>query len=288
MFGYVRICKPELKIGEYDVYKGIYCTLCKRLGKRYGLIARMTLNYDFTFVALTYMALEPSCAGFKKGRCVCNPLKKCLYCGDTVAVDRAADYAMLLLYYKLCDNVADERGLKRLAARLLRGLLSRAHKKAAATCPEEETWVKAYLKNQQELERRDDVSTDEAAEPSARLTGRLLSTIATEEPCRRVLERLGYCIGRFVYLADAADDLNRDVEKGGFNPLRPLFEKEGQAGVNAFVRASLTATVAEAKAAYELLEVRRYDGVLRNILWQGLPAVIRQVTKEETQRERSL
>ncbi len=280
MFGYVRILKPELKIGEYDHYKGVYCTLCKRLGKRYGTVARLTLSYDFTFVALIYAALADTCVGWKKGRCVYNPLKKCLYCGDTNAVDTAADYAMLLLYYKLCDNVEDERGMKRFGAKVLRGWLSRAHKKAAALHPDEEEWVKTYLAQQQELETRS-VSTDEAAEPTARLTGRLLAAGAANETTRRVLERLGYCVGRFVYLADAADDLENDLKKSGFNPLTALHEAEGKPGVNAFVRASLTGTVAEAQAAYELLEIRRFDGVLRNILWQGLPAVTASLTKEE-------
>ncbi len=281
MFGYVRIFKPELKICEYDAYKGIYCTLCKRLGKRYGTIARFSLSYDFTFVALIHMALADTCAGFRSGRCVYNPLKKCRYCGETAAVDVAADYAMLLLYYKLCDNVADERGFKRFGAKVLRGLLSRAHKKAAALHPQAEEWVKTYLAHQQELESRP-VSTDEAAEPTAAVTGKLLAATATDEKTHRVLDRLGYCVGRFVYLADAADDLEKDRKKGGFNPLSSLYDREGQTGVNAFVKASLNATVAEAQAAYELLEIRRFDGILRNILWQGLPAVIVSLTKEES------
>ena len=280
MFGYVRVFKPELKLCEYDAYKGIYCTLCKRLGKRYGTVARFSLSYDFTFVALMNMALADTCAGFTSGRCVYNPLKKCRYCGETAAVDVAADYAMLLLYYKLCDNVADERGFKRVGAKLLKALLSRAHKKAAALHPQAEEWVKTYLACQQDLESRP-VTTDEAAEPTAAVTGKLLAATAKDEPTRRILDRLGYCVGRFVYLADAADDLSKDREKGGFNPLLSLYEQEGQTGVNAFVKASLNGTVAEAKAAYELLEIRRFDGILRNILWQGLPAVIVTLTKEE-------
>ncbi len=284
MFGYVRICKPELKLCEYEAYKGVYCTLCKRLGKRYGTIARFSLSYDFTFVALVNMALADSCAGFRRGRCVYNPLKKCSYCGETAAVDVAADYAMLLLYYKLCDNVADERGFRRFGAKLLRALLSRAHKKAAARYPTEDEWVKNYLAKQQELETRA-VSTDEAAEPTATLTGKLLAATATDDTARRVLDRLGYCIGRFVYLADAADDLEKDCKKGGFNPLMPLYEREGKAGVTAFVEASLTGTVAEAKAAYELLDVRRFDGILRNILWQGLPAVIQSLKKPKKEEK---
>lgn len=55
MFGYVRIFKPEMKIAEFDQYQGVYCSLCKRLGKKYGAMSRMTLSYDFTFLSVFRM-----------------------------------------------------------------------------------------------------------------------------------------------------------------------------------------------------------------------------------------
>ena len=48
MVGYVRIFKPELKIKEYEAYRGIYCTLCKTLGKEYGVLSRLHLSYELT------------------------------------------------------------------------------------------------------------------------------------------------------------------------------------------------------------------------------------------------
>ena len=42
MFGYVRAYKPEMTFGDFEIYQGVYCSLCKRLGKRYGPLARMT------------------------------------------------------------------------------------------------------------------------------------------------------------------------------------------------------------------------------------------------------
>ena len=56
MFGYVKVFRPELKVCEYEQYKGVYCSLCQTLGKRYGFASRMTLSYDFTFLALLLMA----------------------------------------------------------------------------------------------------------------------------------------------------------------------------------------------------------------------------------------
>ena len=75
MFGYVKMWKPELKMAEYEQYQGVYCSLCKQLGRRYGLPARMTLSYDFTLLALLGMALTPDCPGFEKSRCSFHPGK---------------------------------------------------------------------------------------------------------------------------------------------------------------------------------------------------------------------
>ncbi len=66
MFGYVRIYKPELRMREYEQYRGVYCSLCKHLGSRYGAALRLTLSYDMTFLALLTMALKTEGVGFCK------------------------------------------------------------------------------------------------------------------------------------------------------------------------------------------------------------------------------
>ena len=75
MFGYIRIAKPELKVKEYEMYKAVYCSLCRVLGKNYGIWSRFTLSYDFTFLALLNMSLTDVCDLTERKRCVCNPLK---------------------------------------------------------------------------------------------------------------------------------------------------------------------------------------------------------------------
>ena len=66
MFGYIRPKIPELKVREYDQYKGIYCSLCKRMGKEYGIASRFALSYDSTFLVLMMLGLEDECTPFEK------------------------------------------------------------------------------------------------------------------------------------------------------------------------------------------------------------------------------
>ena len=80
MFGYIKTDKPEMKIKEYEAYRGLYCSLCKAMGKHFGLFSRLTLSYDITFLLLVRLSFTGTLPSFESGRCPFNPTKKCSYC----------------------------------------------------------------------------------------------------------------------------------------------------------------------------------------------------------------
>lgn len=266
MFGYVKACKPELKIKEYETYKAVYCSLCKKLGKSYGILSRFTLSYDFTFLALLNMSLKDGCDGFERKRCAFNPLKKCNYCKNLDAIDMPAAAAMITLYYKILDNIADERGLKKAGYWCLKPIFSRAHKKAAKLYPQIETAVAEYIAKQNSLEKAMCASIDEAADPTAKVMEKILSLCSENEMQKRVLNRLGYCLGRYIYLLDAAVDLPEDIKSGSYNVLKNVDETE----VKERIKGQLYFCVNEAAKAFELLDIKKYKTILGNIIYLGL------------------
>lgn len=293
MFGYVRVYQPELKMGEFEQYRGVYCSLCKSLGKRYGFFARMTLSYDFTFLAVFHMALQKGCAGFRMGRCALNPLKKRMCCRENEEIAYAADAAVLLLYHKLRDTVADSGLLKGLGARFLLLFISRAKKKAAAVQPELDRVVTACMEQQAALEKAQTTSIDAAAEPSARMLAAMAAAAGRDDRERLVLDRFGYCLGRWIYLIDAVDDMAEDLEAEGYNPYllaRGIHKGEGaeQAIREAreYSRLTLNACLAECIAAYNLLDIRHFDGILRNVLEWGMPAAQERVIQGQYHKEK--
>ncbi len=266
MFGYVKACKPELKVKEYDTYKAVYCSLCKKLGKSYGLLSRFTLSYDFTFLALLNMSMTDGCDGFERKRCAFNPLKKCNYCKNLDAVDMPAAAAMIMLYYKILDNIADERGFKKLGYWFLKPIFSRAHKKAARQYPNIETAVAEYIAAQNTLEKEGCTSMDEAADPTAKVMEKILALCSEDDIQKRVLSRLGYCIGRYVYLLDAAVDLQEDIKSGSYNVLKNVDAAEYKDRI----KSQLYFCVNEASRAFELLDIKKYKTILGNIIYLGL------------------
>ncbi len=278
MTGYVRMCRSELKMREYDQYKGVYCSLCKRLGKRYGVLLRFALSFDMTFYALLAMALSDTCVGFTQSRCSYNPLKKCLKC-DTTALDTAADITVLMLYYRALDHLEDEGFLKRAGVLTTLPFVKAYYKKAKAFLPETDAAFARMTAAQQTLEKAKTASVDAAAEPFALLLQMLCEQLITDDKQKAVLSRFGYCLGRYVYLADAAADMVDDGKKGRYNPLLlsrrvDINDKESVTACQQYAADVLRHCQAECIAAYDLLDIRRFDGILRNILEDGITATV--------------
>lgn len=274
MFGYIRACKPEMRIKEFEMYKAVYCSLCKQLGKAYGPFARLTLSYDFAFLALLNMSLKGDGCATSRKMCTCNPFKKCTYLDDRTAIEMPAAAAMIMLYYKLLDNIDDERGLKRLGYRLLKGVYSSAHKKAAAGYPEIESIFSDYISRQKQIESDGTGSADAAADPTAKALGDVFMLCSEDETEKRILSRMGYCMGRYIYLLDAACDLEEDIKTGGYNPLRSFAgDKEYRKNV---IAPQLYICAAETAKAFELLDVKKFKNILDNIIYLGLEDTLKK------------
>lgn len=270
MFGYVRIAKPELKVKEYELYKAVYCSLCKRLGKSYGILSRLTLSYDFTFLALLNMSLSDGCDAFVQKRCAFNPLKKCNYCKNDDNIKMPAAAAMIMLYYKIKDNIADEKGFKKLGYLLLKPLFFGANKKAAKQYPEIEKIINEYILEQSVLEAANCFDIDRAADPSGKMLSKLLELLSDDSSQKRVLDRLGYCIGRYIYLLDAACDLEEDTRNHRYNPIKVPDKQDPRGYIKERIEPQLYFCINEAARAFELLEIKKYKPILGNIIYLGL------------------
>ncbi len=266
MFGYIRTHRPELKVREDEIYKGIYCSLCRELGRRYGVLSRMFLSYDATFLALAVLALTDDKVSFEQKRCPFNPAKKCHFCTQQFdAIAFAADVSVLLLYHKIRDNIRDSTLFKALLFRIMLIFVVSPFKKAQKFRPDAAEQIELYMDRQNAVEEKQSPSVDEAAEPTALLLQSLYATGETDDDQRRVRERIGYCIGRWIYLIDAFDDIEKDRKSGNYNP----FLLSGQDNYEK-IKGDLLMTAGEAANAFELLNVRKFAPILSNVIYDGL------------------
>ncbi len=288
MFGYVKPDKPELKIKDYETYKAIYCSLCRTLGKEYGLLARFLLTYDAAFYALLKKSVlqeKPDCA--YKGVCRFNPLKKCNYIDTDSYLKDAAALTVIMFYYKVLDNINDGKPLKRLASRLVYPYIKIKFNKAVKKYSKYNNIIKVSTDEQARIENEKTDSIDIAAHPTAVSLQKILSDGIKDETQKRIAERIGYCLGRWVYLMDAFDDLENDIKAGAYNPfaLKYKLDKSFLTGDNKVIEddiiKSIRLTANETGLALELLDKNCYKLLIENIIFDGMEAELMKIIKKK-------
>ncbi|MBP5154355.1 MAG: hypothetical protein ILP12_05050 [Lachnospiraceae bacterium] len=279
MFGYITVQQPELKIREFDTYRSFYCGLCRALRRACGLKGQATLSYDMTFLALLLTALyEPQST---EGTTVCLPHPGVKH--PTVTneyVEYAADMNILLSYYNLLDDWADDR---KVTAGISASLLKRRKTEIAAKYPRQARALEAYVEELHACEE----AREESLDTASGLTGRMLGEVfaVREDVWAPYLRRMGFYLGKFIYLMDAFEDLEKDEKKDAYNPWR--FRGKTRREVRSQAREVLTMMMSECSLTFEQLPVLQYETILRNILYAGVWVKFEALAEEDEKAGKS-
>jgi hypothetical protein len=265
MFGYVNIYKDELKIKDYNLFRAYYCGLCRAVGKR-CTAARLALSYDMTFLALLLSAMTDKPPELRAMMCAAHPFHKRAVITEDAAVEYAADMSVLLDFLKLKDDADDDKSVPAFVGM---GFLGRSAKRLAKKYHRENGEIMTQLERLSRLERECCPSIDETADCFAKILETLFTPdFITDEAARRSLAWLGYNIGRWIYIIDAFADYEKDLKKNSYNPF--IYSQKEYDEIREELRITLTYTLASAASAYELLDIKKNDEILRNIIYIGL------------------
>lgn len=272
MFGYVTICKEMMSKEGYDTFRAYYCGLCKATGRKCSQFARIGLSYDITFLALVLSSVRKEAPTIKGRKCFLHPIWKnnCIEGDETL--NYAADMGVILTYLKLLDDWRDDRSIKALVAM---ALFYRGARKARRRYKNEYESIKKCLSRLSALEDDNCASVDETADCFAKILEILFTPeFISDDGVKRALAWLGYNIGRWIYIIDAYNDLEKDIRKNNYNVLAASDKGSDSAvikrGISNTVEASLTFTLENAASAYDLLDIHRNKELLDNILYTAL------------------
>ena len=267
MFGYVRPVLNELSQEQKDAYKSAYCGLCHAMGERHGWLARFTLNYDFTLLALLHYGSSASEATVCR-QCPAHPFQKKRVCLCGSALETAADESMILTWHKLSDDVNDRGFFGGIPYRVLRWFFRKGYKRAAQAQPEFDAAVLREMMRLNQLERERSPQLDRTADTFAKILSAAAESCAENQ--RRAMEQLLYHLGRWVYLVDAWDDLKEDQTAGRYNPLDARFDGKA-AEEREYVATTMTHSVRLICSAFQLMEFGPWTPIVENIFYRGFP-----------------
>ncbi len=263
MFGYIQANNRELKIKDYDLYRSYYCGLCHTLKKRYGRRGQLLLNYDMTFLALVLSGLYEPAEEKKRRRCALHPAAAH---DETISPvsEYAADMTVLLAYQKALDDWRDDR------SPIGRGIAAFLHKDYTAL-REQYPRQAGMLEKCVRLLSAAEKEGSEDIDHTAGLTGRFLAEMFgwKEDVWQRDLREMGFYLGKFIYLMDARDDLEKDRKKGTYNILIPLMEKDPE-GFEDLTQSLLIDMMSGCCRAFERLPIVELAPIIRNILYSGV------------------
>ena len=278
MFGYVLPDKPNMFMKDYALYRAFYCGLCKSIGKKCSEVMRFTTNYDITFLNVLYHAIFDQDVVIKEETCVLGPFKKKPIVQDDELTQIIIDVNNILGHYKCVDDIKDNKSASKWMFDKM--ILKKHYKRAKVNLEVIDKLVSNGYEKLRELEKKECKSVDIVADPFANI----MKGIAKELFKDKYNDSIGdmmYALGKWVYVVDAIDDIDDDYNGKKFNLFlfdyeyidKKTFLIEKHDDLE-FILKNCYKTIVD---NFNNLKVKKYEGVLTNILWYGIKAKTEEI-----------
>ena len=269
MFGYVIPNQAALSPEAQARYRTAYCGLCRRIGALHGLRGRLTLSYDLTFLNLLLSSLyegeTPADSGIS--RCPIHPVHGVLW-RSADPTDYCADLSVALHYYNAQDKWQDDHNLLALGYSTL---LDNSTAEAAQRWPRQCNAIRACLAKLAEYEAAGSTDLDAVSGCFGALMAELFDY--RQDRWAPELRSIGFHLGKFIYLMDAYDDLEKDSRRGQFNALQQLADELPPAAYEQRCHELLTQQMGRCAQQFEMLPILKdtpEGKLLYNTIYSGV------------------
>lgn len=271
MFGYVIPDKPNMFVKDFTLYKAFYCGLCKTIGKKCGQLMRFSTNYDITFLDVLAHAVLDKEIVISDETCILNPLKKRSIVKTDEISCQVVHINNILSHYKCVDDVLDNKSFgKKFVDKII---LKRHYNKSKKAYPMLDKVIDSEYKQLRELEKQNCGVIDKVCDKFANIMVQVGQTVF-EQNFTDDLKSMLYNIGKWIYLADAIDDVQDDFKQKKYNMFLvdyDFIDKETFLNdKKQLLEFLLNGCVDSIVNAFDNLKINRYEGVLTNIFWYGI------------------
>ena len=279
MFGYINVNKNELSEENTKIYKAYYCGLCQKLREIGGAKAQMLLNYDMTFLVVLLTGLYEPEETSRTFICAAHPTKRHVATTSDIT-QYAACMNIALAYHNLVDDWKDNKSYTK---KTMAKMIKKDYAKIAVQYPRQVKSIEAYMKELVECEQHKERNIDKVAG----LTGEMLGEILAwkQDEWYKELKTLGLYLGKFIYLMDAYDDIEKDSKSDSYNPFVYL-RKENPNDFETLSRLMMTSMISECARSFERLPILLHADILRNILYSGVWTKYEYIQLKEKKRNK--
>lgn len=159
----------------------------------------------------------------------------------------------------------DWRDDRKVTSFMTKSVIHGKAKKIIEQYPRQSEAIRTSLVELAVCEKENSMDIDRTAGCFGRLMGELF--IYREDIWERNLRKMGFFLGKFIYLMDAYEDLPEDLKKSRYNPLRKIY---GEPDYEQRIKQILCMMIAEGTSEFERLPCLVDVDILRNILYDGV------------------
>ena len=189
---------------------------------------------------------------------------------------------VLLAYYKCKDDWQDNRNLLKLS---YGATLKKQAKLVERRYPKKAEVIKLALKTIYDLEQANDRNIDKLSNAFGAIMSEIFDISLKDldskdrnkygDMWKGELKTLGYNLGKFIYIMDAFDDVEKDIKKGDFNPFEYKYKEcmDNELAMQEFegyVEKLLMMCASDMAKSYERLPIIHETAILRNIIYSGI------------------
>ena len=269
MFGYLNIEKAKLSQDKQGVWQTFMCGMCFSTKRLFGNVPRLFISNDVKFFNVFFHAVTQRDVEVEQRRCFSSPFKKRPVLEQTELIDKMAVANVLLTYWNLYDDMVDGGSVKKKTAFRM---LKRAYRKAQGILPNLDGMLCARYEELRKMEQANSESLDAVSHSFAQLSADFAVQLIGDEANADV-QSLCYNLGKWIYLIDALDDVEKDLKKGNYNPFVACYGIVKASELSSRVEELqflLFAVLNRVAMAYNDLNLGKYGCILQNVLFDSI------------------
>ncbi len=276
MFGYLDIEKDKLEEGKRGLWQTFMCGMCFSTKRQFGNVPRLFISNDVNFFNVLFHSIRGKDINLEYRRCFSHPFKKRTVAEQTELADKMAAANVLLTYWNLYDDVVDGGNVKKKTA--FRAL-KKPYIEAKNILPEMDVMLSERYAELRRMEMQNNANIDMVSHCFAQLTMQFAEQILETDADERV-KNLCYNLGKWIYLIDALDDVEKDADKGNYNPFAACYGTSDRKQLSLkfdelqFVMFAVLNRVA---MSYNDLNLDLYTCILKNVLFESIRDKTNQV-----------
>ncbi len=269
MFGYLGVEKSKLNDGEQGLYQTFMCGVCLSTKKYFSNKVRATISNDINFFNVLFHSVLNADVQISHARCMAHPFTKRTILAPTEITDKIAVCNVLLVALDIFDDVVDGGSLKK---RLAYRAIKKDYHKAMQLMPQASDAFCESYRQLRTLEQANCNSIDKVAECFSNLSVQFAKQVLGDT-CSDFCTTLCYNVGKWVYLADALDDIDKDIAKQNYNPFVSAYSLAGSQDVAKHledIQFEMFAVLNRIAQSYNDMNLERYTCLLNNIIYTAI------------------